>query len=111
MDINRKKSIIRSNELDEIAIDDIAHMSKVRTGFSEFSQKIYNDTKNKILKELDATEDDWKNPKWQLKNRISTVDEISKYTDLSKKEYDEMELLKLTKAELATDNYYVIEIE
>ncbi|MBQ2832008.1 KamA family radical SAM protein [Methanobrevibacter sp.] len=88
IDINREKSLIRSNELDEIAIDDIEHKSKVRTGFSEFSRKIYDDTKSKILKELDATEEDWNDPKWQMKNRISTVDEITKYTDLTEEEYE-----------------------
>ena len=88
ININRKKSLIRSNELDKIAIDDMGHKSKVRTGFSEFSKKLYENTKNKILKELDATEDDWNNPKWQMKNRISTVDEISKYVSLTEEEYD-----------------------
>ncbi len=88
IDINRKKSLIRSNELDKIAIDDMEHKSKVRTGFSEFSKKLYENTKNKILKELDATEDDWNDPKWQMKNRISTVDEISKYVSLTEEEYD-----------------------
>lgn len=88
ININRKKSLIRSNELDKIAIDDMEHKSKVRTGFSEFSKKLYENTKNKILKDLDATEDDWNNPKWQMKNRISTVDEISKYVSLTEEEYD-----------------------
>lgn len=88
ININRKKSLIRSNELDKIAIDDMEHKSKVRTGFSEFSKKLYENTKNKILKELDATEGDWNNPKWQMKNRISTVDEISKYVSLTEEEYD-----------------------
>lgn len=78
---------MRSNELDKIAIDDMKHKSKVRAGFSEFSRKLYADTKNKILKELNATEKDWNDPKWQLRNRINDVDEISKYVDLSKEEY------------------------
>ena len=80
--------MIRSNELDNIAINDMKHKSKVRTGFSEFSKKIYANTKNKILNELNASEKDWNNPKWQMKNRISDVDEISKYTDLTDEEYD-----------------------
>ena len=88
IDINRKKSLMRSKELDNIAIDDIMHKSKVRTGFSEFSRKLYSDTKNKILDELNASEKDWNNPKWQLKNRISDVNEISKYTNLTEEEYE-----------------------
>ena len=54
INIDRKKSLIRSKEVDMIAIDDMDHKSKVRTGFSDFSKKIYLDTKNKILNELDA---------------------------------------------------------
>jgi lysine 2,3-aminomutase len=83
--------LIRSNELDEIAIEDMKHKSKVRIGFSDSSIKLYENTKNKILNELNATEDDWNDPKWQLKNRITTVDEITKYTDLTLEEHEDME--------------------
>ena len=69
------------------------HKSKVRLGFSEFSKKLYADTKNKILNELNADENDWKNPKWQLKNRISDVDEILKYTNLSDEEYENISVV------------------
>lgn len=88
IDIDRKKSLIRSDELDKMAIDDMGHKSKVRIGFSQFSKELYANTKNKILKELNATEEDWNNPNWQLKNRISTVEEISKYADLASEEYE-----------------------
>ena len=64
------------------------HKSKVRTGFSEFSRKLCANNKNKILKELNASEKDWNNPKWQLKNRINDVDEISKYTDFTNEDYE-----------------------
>ncbi len=90
IDINRKKSLIRSKELDNIAIDDMEHKSKVRIGFSEFSNKLYTNTKNKILKELNASEEDWNYPKWQLKNRINDVDEILKYSNLTKEEYEDI---------------------
>ena len=90
IDINRKKSLIRSNELDKIAIDDNKHKSKVRLGCSESSKRLYENNKNKILNELNASQEDWENPKWQLKNRISDVDEILKYTNLSKKDYDDI---------------------
>ena len=88
IDINRKKSLIRSSELDNIAIDDINHKSKVKTGFSGFYRRLYTDAKNKILNELNASENDWNSPKWQLKNRINDVDEISKYADITNEEYE-----------------------
>jgi lysine 2,3-aminomutase len=66
------------------------HKSKVRIGFSDVSIKLYLNTKNKILTELNATEQDWNDPMWQLKNRISDVDDISKYANLSQEEYDDI---------------------
>ena len=37
---------------------------------------------------MNASEKDWNNPKWQLKNRFSDIDEISKYTNLTNEEYN-----------------------
>lgn len=91
IDINRKKSLIRSDELDMIAIDDIKHKSSIRTGFSEYSQGLYENTKSKILDEYQASEDDWINPKWQMKNRICDVDEIAKFSELTAEEYENIE--------------------
>ena len=105
IDINRKKSLIRSDELDKIAIADIENKSQIRTGFSEFSKKIYANTKNKILKELNSTEKDWNDPKWQLKNRISDVDEISKYMNLSEEEYENIRIVS-EKYRFAITPYY-----
>ena len=81
------------------------HKSKVRLGFSEFSKKLYADTKNKILNELNADENDWKNPKWQLKNRISDVDEILKYANLSDEEYENISVVG-EKYRFAINPYY-----
>ena len=105
MDINRKKSLIRSYELDRIAVNDMKHKSKVRTGFSEFSKKIYDNTKNKILNELNASENDWNDARWQLKNRISDVEEISKYTKLKDDEYDNIKRVS-EKYRFAVTPYY-----
>ena len=81
------------------------HKLDVRLGFSEFSKKLYNDTKNKILKELNASENDWNNPKWQLKNRISDVDEMKKYTHLTDEEYENIKKVS-EKYRFAITPYY-----
>ena len=83
----------------------MAHKSKVRVGFSEFSKNIYNNTKNKLLKELNANEKDWNDTKWQLKNRISDVDEILKYTNLTNEEYDNIKQVS-EKYRFAITPYY-----
>ena len=105
INIDRKKSLIRSDELDKIAIEDMKHKSEVRLGFSEFSKRLYDNTKNKILKELNATEKDWNDPKWQLKNRISNVDELSKYAELTDEEYDNIKKVS-EKYRFAITPYY-----
>ena len=63
----------------------------IRTGFSEFSKKLYNNNKNKILKELNASEEDWNDYKWQLRNRICDVEEMAKYTNLTDEEYNNIQ--------------------
>ena len=83
----------------------MAHKSKVRTGFSEFSKTLYTNNKNKILEELNASEEDWNDYKWQLRNRICDVDEIAKYTDLSDEEYDNIKKVS-EKYRFAVTPYY-----
>ena len=81
------------------------HKSKVRTGFSEFSRKLYENNKNKILKELNASEDDWNNTKWQLKNRISDAEEILKYANLTQEEFENIKKVS-EKHRFAITPYY-----
>lgn len=82
------------------------HKTKIRLGFSEFSKKLYVDTKNKILTELNASEKDWNNPKWQLKNRISDVGEISNYINLTDEEYENIKDVSETYRFAITPYYF-----
>ena len=82
------------------------HKTKIRLGFNEFSKKLYADTKNKILTELNASEKDWNNPKWQLKNRISDVDEISNYINLTDEEYENIKNVSETYRFAITPYYF-----
>lgn len=49
-----------------------------------------NERKNKILEVLGGTQQDWDNYKWQLSNRISDVDTLSKILKLTDKEIDQV---------------------
>ena len=82
------------------------HKTKIRLGLSEFSKKLYVDTKNKILTELNASEKDWNNPKWQLKNRISDVGEISNYINLTDEEYENIKDISETYRFAITPYYF-----
>ncbi|XFA99463.1 glutamate 2,3-aminomutase [Candidatus Izemoplasma sp. B36] len=52
--------------------------------------KDINQTKGLILSILGATESDWNDWKWQLKNRISTVEQLQKFIKLNKREIDDI---------------------
>ncbi len=51
----------------------------------------YAKQKKKILKLLGGTEEDWRNWRWQLKNRFTDVDRLSKILNLSDQEKSEIE--------------------
>ena len=81
------------------------HKANIRIGFSEFSRKIYSENKNKILNELNASENDWNDYKWQLKNRISDAEELLKYTNLTREECENIRKIS-EKYRFAITPYY-----
>jgi len=80
----REKSLERATELKDIATEYTKAKQNIKTGFTE-KEKIHQ-RKLKILKILNAKEEDWQDYKWQLKNRISDVETLSKIIELSEKE-------------------------
>lgn len=50
-----------------------------------------NRTKEHILGILEANESDWNDWKWQLKNRISTVEKLKKFIKLNQREIDDIQ--------------------
>jgi len=58
-------------------------------------KKDIEERKKTILKVLNGTEDDWNDYKWQLKNKISTVEVLDKIVKLSEEEKET--LLKISK--------------
>ena len=79
----------RMSRLKDDIKDYTAVKDKILTGFdfAERSAKI----KAKILKKLDATEEDWQDYRWQLKNRLTTADEVAEIIDLTEKEYKDID--------------------
>ncbi|MBO8167667.1 MAG: glutamate 2,3-aminomutase [Thermoanaerobacteraceae bacterium] len=62
--------------------------------------------KQKILDLLGATEDDWKDWRWQLKNRFTTVEQLGKILNLTDREKQEIEEVG-RKYRWAISPYYV----
>lgn len=82
----RKIAIKRAAELKDKIIDYLEEEPKIKTGFK--IQEQFNLNKQNLLAYFNATEEDWNNWKWQLRKRISSVEELGLILNLSKQEMD-----------------------
>lgn len=62
----------------------------IKKGLDSSMAADINNSKEKILKFFNATEDNWQDWKWQFKNRISDVDVLSKLIELTEDEIAEI---------------------
>jgi glutamate 2,3-aminomutase len=69
----RKVALERAEELKGKIQDYIAIRDSIPRGLSPIQERKIEDKKKKILDMFNASEDDWNNWKWQVKNRISDV--------------------------------------
>ncbi|MTI66641.1 MAG: glutamate 2,3-aminomutase [Firmicutes bacterium] len=84
----RKISLERAEELKSRITDYLQVKDKIPKGMN--LDKEYKEAKEKILKVLNATEDDWNNYKWQLTNRIYDVETLNKIINLSEDEKEQI---------------------
>jgi len=76
----REQAIERASELEERIKPYLDAKDKITTGFDlqERSQKM----KAKILEYFNATEEQWNDWHWQIKNRIGDVDKLVKFVEI-----------------------------
>ena len=51
------------------------------------------ENKRRIIKVFNVSEEEWNDWKWQLSNRITDVDKLSKILNLSKEEINQIEMI------------------
>ncbi len=61
----------------------------IKTGYDNYESRMQ--IKKKILKNKNASIDDWNNWKWQYKNRITTTKELAEYVDFTERELEAIE--------------------
>jgi len=83
---SREISLSRAHELKSQIEDYLILKDKISIGLTR--QKQIQEKKSILLKVLNGTEDNWNDWKWQLANRISDVDLLSKIVKLDQKEID-----------------------
>jgi lysine 2,3-aminomutase len=84
----RKISLERAKELKDRISDYLIEKEKIPRGISKTQEEKINVKKEKILSLLNATEDDWNDWKWQIKNRICNVELLSQIIKLSDSEIE-----------------------
>jgi len=89
----RQISLKRAKDLKEKIEDYLEVRDRIPVGLK--LQKEFEDSKKRILQILGGTEEDWKDYKWQLTNRISDVETLSRVINLSDK--DKKEISKIGK--------------
>lgn len=84
----RQFAIKRAAELREKIRDYLDVKGKIPTGFDRIDE--YERERRRILDSLQAGEDDWNDWRWQLRHRVSDVETLSRYVELSKEEREEI---------------------
>lgn len=86
----REIALERASELKSKIKDYLDIKDSIPNGMNKKYQDKALEKKQKLLSILDATEDDWNDYKWQLKNRISDVDILNKIVNLSEKDIEDI---------------------
>jgi glutamate 2,3-aminomutase len=84
----RKIALERAEELKSKIEDYMLIKDRIPRGLSTIQEKKIEEKKERILHILDASKDDWANWKWQVKNRISSIEILEKIIELSEKEVE-----------------------
>ena len=103
----RKASILRSNQLDIIASKSEAYINRYRHGLDPKSRKKRSKNRNRILKVLNGTKNDWNNYHWQLKNVIRTSQPLEALIELTREEKQGIDEAVKAKLPFGITPYYV----
>ncbi|NLB88233.1 MAG: glutamate 2,3-aminomutase [Syntrophomonadaceae bacterium] len=85
---NRIKALKRADELRNSIQDYLEVQGQIETGFRMAERTKKN--KEVILNYFNASEEDWDNWVWQMKHRISDVDTLANFINLSEQEREEL---------------------
>jgi len=86
---SRHLAIERSVVLKSRIAEYLKIRSDIPTGFTLKDQ--YEKSRNNIMSQLDASESDWQDWHWQIRNRISSVEALSKFLNISQEEIKDVE--------------------
>lgn len=86
----RKISLERAEELKSNIQSYLDVKDTIRCGLRQEEKSNIKERKNKILSYFGATENEWNNWKWQLKNRVDNVDILKEILSLDEEEIEDI---------------------
>lgn len=84
----REISLERANQLKSTIADYLEAKKIIPHGMDEIRAQRFADKKSRILKHFSATEKEWNDWEWQLKNRISDIDTLKELLELDESELE-----------------------
>lgn len=100
----RPHALERAEELKSSIADYLETADTIETGFNAAVQ--INNQKQKILKYLNATEEDWQDWHWQMDNRFQTAGDLAQIISLNELEIMEIEQVS-SKFRWAVSPYFI----
>jgi len=101
---SREVSCKKAEELKERISGYLEAVNDIPTGFN--NRERIKENQERIRETLGGTPEEWKDWKWQLRNRITDVDKLSKLLKLSSKDYEEIKTTG-SKFRWAVSPYYL----
>jgi lysine 2,3-aminomutase len=103
----REAAIARSDQLDGLADLGQARIKAYKSGLEKdiIERRLQN--KARILSVLGATEDDWNNYLWQIRNVVRTSEKLEQLIDLSHEEKEAIDKARFGKLPFGITPYYI----
>ena len=87
----RESAILRSEQLDDMMAGNTALMQRYPCGLDPDIQTLRTENRKRIAAHFNATEADWQDHEWQLRNVIRDADTLGKLIELSEPERQAIE--------------------
>ena len=103
----REAAVARSDQLDKLAAIGRDYLKRYKTGLDPDVVEKREKNKKRILKKLDATENDWNNYLWHIRNVVRTSQVLEQLIDLSREEKKAIDKARAEKLPFGITPYYV----
>jgi len=103
----RKAALLRSSQLDEMAVHCKKKIAKYQSGLNEEIIKSRRANRERILRYFKATEEDWNQHLWQIRHVIRDAKTLGQLIQLTPEEIEAIEKARAGKLPFGITPYYV----